>query len=51
MDCRQPCCGTALLAWSSFPGLEWQLPQAAGDGPDGFRYKGHGHGECNTHPG
>ena len=48
---QQPCCGAALPAWFSFRELEWQLPQAAGNGPDGLRHKGHGHGECNTHPG
>ena len=47
---QQPCCSAALLAWFSFPGLEWQLSQAAGDEPDGLRYKDHGHGECNTRP-
>ena len=39
-----------LHAWLLFPGPERQLPQAAGDGPDGLRYKGYGDGVCQTHP-
>ena len=40
-----------LHAWLLFPGPERQLSQAAGDGPDGLRYKGHSHGVYQTHPG
>ena len=48
---RHPCRGAASLSELLFPGPEWQSPQAARDGPGGLRYKGQGHGVCNTHPG
>ena len=48
---RQPCRGIpVLLASFSLQGLERQLSPAAGDGPDGLRYKGHGHGEHRARP-